>query len=255
MILRNFFVLVIVILLPGCNWDVEMGPRDYFSGSQLILAEAIERGDTSHVKKLVATTELNKPGKEDMTLLFWALMNTLYDKKTQPRLQIVTELIKAGADPLQPRPNGKSSPAEFVLMADSGEWIKAMLDGGLSPNAKDYVFDKPIIFQSIEAKNTETLKVMLDRGGNINITDSLGNTLLIDAFDFHSYDHVFLLLEHGADPDIRADNGWTLGNQLQRFLEKAKKDSDEYKDLIAIKESLIRHGGKWPPDPVKRGIE
>ncbi|WP_370690523.1 MULTISPECIES: ankyrin repeat domain-containing protein [Enterobacter cloacae complex] len=232
-----------------------MGPRDYFSGSQLILAEAIERGDTSHVKKLVATTELNKPGKEDMTLLFWALMNTLYDKKTQPRLQIVTELIKAGADPLQPRPNGKSSPAEFVLMADSGEWIKAMLDGGLSPNAKDYVFDKPIIFQSIEAKNTETLKVMLDRGGNINITDSLGNTLLIDAFDFHSYDHVFLLLEHGADPDIRADNGWTLGNQLQRFLEKAKKDSDEYKDLIAIKESLIRHGGKWPPDPVKRGIE
>ncbi|MBM1022326.1 ankyrin repeat domain-containing protein [Enterobacter sp. A11] len=255
MILRNFFVLVIVILLPGCNWDVEMGPRDYFSGSQLFLAEAIERGDTSHVKKLVATTELNKPGKEDMTLLFWALMNTLYDKKTQPRLQIVTELIRAGADPLQPRPDGKSSPAEFVLMADSGEWIKAMLDGGLSPNAKDYVFDKPIIFQSIEAKNTETLKVMLDRGGNINITDSLGNTMLIDAFDFHSYDHVFLLLERGADPDIRADNGWTLGNQLQRFLRKTKKDSDEYKDLIAIKESLIRHGGKWPPEPVKRGIE
>ncbi|WP_371128417.1 ankyrin repeat domain-containing protein [Enterobacter cloacae] len=230
-------------------------PRDYFGGSQFFLTEAIERGDTSHVKKLVATTELNKPGKEDMTLLFWALMNTLYDKKTQPRLQIVTELIRAGADPLQPRPDGKSSPAEFVLMADSGEWIKAMLDGGLSPNAKDYVFDKPIIFQSIEEKNTETLKVMLDRGGNINITDSLGNTMLIDAFDFHSYDHVFLLLERGADPDIRADNGWTLGNQLQRFLRKAKKDSDEYKDLIAIKESLIRHGGKWPPEPVKRGIE
>jgi len=230
-------------------------PRDYFGGSQFFLTEAIERGDTSHVKKLVATTEFNKPGKEDMTLLFWALMNTLYDKKTQPRLQIVTELIRAGADPLQPRPNGKSSPAEFVLMADSGKWIKAMLDGGLSPNAKDCVFDKPIIFQSIEAKNTETLKVMLDRGGNINITDSLGNTLLIDAFDFHSYDHVFLLLERGADPDIRADNGWTLGNQLQRFLRKTKKDSDEYKDLIAIKESLIRHGGKWPPEPVKRGIE
>lgn len=77
-------------------------PRDYFGGSQFFLTEAIERGDTSHVKKLVATTELNKPGKEDMTLLFWALMNTLYDKKTQPRLQIVTELIRAGADPLQP---------------------------------------------------------------------------------------------------------------------------------------------------------
>lgn len=248
-------IVVFIFLIQGCRQNSDLNPEDYFSDQQLVLAQAIESGKIDEVKKHLTGTDLNKPGQHDMTLLFWALMNTLYDKKTQPRLQIVTELIRAGADPLQPRPDGKSSPAEFVLMADSGEWIKAMLDGGLSPNAKDYVFDKPIIFQSIEAKNTETLKVMLDRGGNINITDSLGNTLLIDAFDFHSYDHVFLLLERGADPDIRADNGWTLGNQLQRFLEKAKKDSDEYKDLIAIKESLIRHGGKWPPEPVKRGVE
>jgi hypothetical protein len=186
----------------------------------------------------VATTELNKPGKEDMTLLFWALMNTLYDKKTQPRLQIVTELIRAGADPLQPRPDGKSSPAEFVLMADSGV-DKGDAGWWFIPECKDYVFDKPIIFQSIEAKNTETLKVMLDRGGNINITDSLGNTLLIDAFDFHSYDHVFLLLERGADPDIRADNGWTLGNQLQRFLRKAKKTATSIKTLLLLKNHLF----------------
>lgn len=248
-------IVVFIFLIQGCRQNTDQNPQDYFSGQQLVLAQAIESGKIDEVKKRLTGTDLNRPGQHDMTLLFWALMNTLYDKKTQPRLQIVTELIRAGADPLQPRPNGKSSPAEFVLMADSGKWIKAMLDGGLSPNAKDCVFDKPIIFQSIEAKNTETLKVMLDRGGNINITDSLGNTLLIDAFDFHSYDHVFLLLERGADPDIRADNGWTLGNQLQRFLRKTKKDSDEYKDLIAIKESLIRHGGKWPPEPVKRGIE
>jgi hypothetical protein len=35
-----------------------------------------------------------------------------------------------------------------VLKADSGVWIKALLDGGLSPNAKDKTFDKPIVFQS-----------------------------------------------------------------------------------------------------------
>ncbi|EPN4911643.1 TPA: ankyrin repeat domain-containing protein [Enterobacter cloacae] len=248
-------IVVFIFLIQGCRQSSDLNPEDYFSGQQLILARAIESGNMDEVKKFLPKTDLNKPGQHDMTLLFWALTNTPYDKKTQPRLHIVTELIKAGADPLQPRPNGKSSPAEFVLMADSGDWIKAMLDGGLSPNAKDYVFNKPIIFQTLEAKNTETLKAMLDRGSNIDITDSLGETLLINAFDFHSYDHVFLLLERGADPDIRADNGWALGNQLQRFLERAKKDSDEYKNLIAIKESLIRHGGKWPPEPVKRGIE
>jgi ankyrin repeat protein len=93
-----------------------------------------------------------------MTLLFWALMNTLNDKKTQPRLQIVTELIRAGADPLQPRPNGKSSPAEFVLMADSGEWIKAMLDGGLSPNAKDKYLMNPLSSKPLKPKIPERWK-------------------------------------------------------------------------------------------------
>ncbi|MCL7707512.1 ankyrin repeat domain-containing protein, partial [Enterobacter kobei] len=106
---------------------------------------------------------------------------------------------------------GQSSPAEFVLNADSGDWIKAMLDGGLSPDAKDKTSHEPIIFETIKAKNTDTLEAMLNAGANINITDSLGNTLLIDALDYHAYDHVLLLLEKGADPEIHGKFGWTMG--------------------------------------------
>ncbi|WP_376752621.1 ankyrin repeat domain-containing protein [Cronobacter dublinensis] len=240
-----------MFLVQGCKQNMDLKSEDYFSGQQLPLARAIEKGDSNEVTKLASETDLNKPGKEDMTLLFWSVMNSINDKKTPEHLKVITVLVKAGADPLQPRPQGKSSPAEYVLMADSGDWIKAMLDGGLSPDAKDKTFDKPIIFQTLEAKNTDTLKTMLDAGANINITDSLGNTLLIDALDFHSYDHVLLLLERGADPEIRADNGWTMGNQLERLLKRAKAGSDEYKTLNEIKNKLIEHGGKWPPAPVK----
>ncbi|QBC02385.1 ankyrin repeat domain-containing protein [Enterobacter cloacae] len=244
-------MLIFIVLLQGCRQNSDQNPQDYFSGQQLVLAQAIESGKIDEVKKRLTGTDLNKPGQRDMTLLFWALMNTLYDKKTQPRLQIVTELIRAGADPLQPRPNGKSSPAEFVLMADSGEWIKAMLDGGLSPNAKDKIFDEPIIFQTIEAKNTETLQAMLDQGSNINVIDSLGETLLIDALDYGAYDHVLLLLQRGANPEIKAESGWSMGNQLQLELDRVKEGSELYKKLNEIKEALIQHGGKWPPTPVK----
>ncbi len=55
----------------------------------------------------------------------------------------------------------------------------------------------------------------------------------------------------GADPEIRADNGWAMGNQPARFLNRAKAGSDVYKKLSEIKETLIQHGGKWPPAPVK----
>ncbi|NJQ18127.1 ankyrin repeat domain-containing protein [Pantoea sp. LS15] len=244
-------MLIFIVLLQGCRQNSDQNPQDYFSGQQLVLAQAIESGKIDEVKKRLTGTDLNKPGQRDMTLLFWALMNTLYDKKTQPRLQIVTELIRAGADPLQPRPNGKSSPAEFVLMADSGEWIKAMLDGGLSPNAKDKIFDEPIIFETIKAKNTRTLEVMLDKGSNIDVADSLGETLLIDALDYGAYDHVLLLLQRGANPEIKAESGWSMGNQLQLELDRAKEGSELYKKLNEIKEALIQHGGKWPPTPVK----
>lgn len=249
--LSGWIMLCLILMVQGCKQNMDLKPDNYFSGQQLTLARAIQNGEVDGVIKLASEVDLNKPGKEDMTLLFWAVMNSINNKKTPKQLSIITSLIKAGADPLQPRPQGKNSPAEFVLMGDSADWIKAMLDAGLSPNAVDKTFDKPIIFQTLEAKNTETLQAMLDKGADINVTDSLGNTLLIDALDFHSYDHVLLLLERGADPEIKADNGWTMGNQLQRFLNRAKEGSDEYKKLNEIKEALIQHGGKWPPVPVK----
>ncbi|WP_075204612.1 ankyrin repeat domain-containing protein [Enterobacter ludwigii] len=253
--MRMLFAVIVALFLTfmvqGCKEDMGLNPNDYFTGQQLLLAESIEKGDAQNVKNLAAQTDLNKPGEHEMTLLFWALGNAMNEKKTADQLNIVTLLVKAGADPLQPRSKGKSSPAEFVLMADSGVWIKALLDGGLSPNAKDKTFDKPIVFQSIKAKNTETLKVMLDYGADINTVNSLGSTLLFEALNYHAYDHVFLLLERGADPEIRADNGWTMVNQLQRLLNVEEKDSDEYKMLIKIKDAVVAHGGKWPPAPVK----
>ncbi|EPD3814574.1 ankyrin repeat domain-containing protein [Cronobacter dublinensis] len=240
-----------MFLVQGCKQNMDLKSEDYFSGQQLPLARAIEKGDSNEVTKLASETDLNKPGKEDMTLLFWSVMNSINDKKTPEHLKVMTVLVKAGADPLQPRPQGKSSPAEYVLMADSGDWIKAMLDGGLSPDAKDKTFDKPIIFQTLEAKNTDTLKTMLDAGANINVTDSLGNTLLIDALDYGKHDHVLLLLDRGADPEVRGKFGWTMGNQLQRLLNGAKEGSEHYQSLTEIKNKLIEHGGKWPPAPVK----
>ncbi|HAZ77964.1 ankyrin repeat domain-containing protein [Pseudescherichia sp.] len=248
-------VMILTFIVQGCRQGMDLNPQDYFSGQQLALAKAIEQGEVNEVKNLAPETDLNKPGQDNMTLLFWAVMNTTHDNKTTPRLKIITELVKAGADPLQPRPAGGSSPAEFVLKGDSADWINAMLEGGLSPNAQDKIHHQHIIFETIEAKNIETLKALLDHGANINVTDSLNSTLLFEALNYHSYDHVLLLLDRGADPEIRAHNGWKMGNQLQRFLNRAKPGSDEYQILTKIKEKLIQKGGEWPPSPPVRPAE
>ncbi|MCR1300503.1 MULTISPECIES: ankyrin repeat domain-containing protein [Enterobacter] len=244
-------MLIFIVLLQGCRQNTNQNPQDYFGGQQLVLAQAIESGKFEEVNKLAPKTELNKPGQHDMTLLFWAVGCSINDRNSVSKLKIITDLVKSGADPLQQTQKGDSSPAEFVLKSDNGEWIKAMLDGGLSTDAKDKTFNKPIIFNTLEAKNTRTLKVMIDRGANINVTDSLGDTLLMYAMDYGKYEHVLLLLDSGADPTIPGKGGWTLGNQLERLLTDTKEDDEHYQILNKIKEKLIKHGGKWPPVPVK----
>ena len=125
--LMAFVALCFLFMIQGCKQDMDLNPQDYFSGQQLELAKAIEEGDVDAVKTLAPESDLNKPGKQDMTLLFWAIGNAINDKKTSPHLKVITLLVQAGADPLQPRPQGKSSPAEFALKGDSADWIDAML--------------------------------------------------------------------------------------------------------------------------------
>ncbi|HHK5948275.1 TPA: ankyrin repeat domain-containing protein, partial [Serratia marcescens] len=113
------------------------------------------------------------------------------------------------------------------------------------------VHNEPIIFEALDAKNTETLKVMLDYGADINTRDSLGNTLLISSLDSRSFDHTILLLERGADSKIKGKFGWTMGNQLQRFIERGVGDAEDKEKINKIKELLIKKGGDWPPLPVE----
>ncbi|AML59231.1 Accessory protein [Serratia rubidaea] len=236
-----------VFMVQGCKKSMEYEPKDFFDGSQLEIARLIYDGDEAKLKQKlpsVSKEELNRPAKAEMTLLFWSVLNSIYDKTAQERLRIITDLVKAGADPLQPRSKGGSSPAEFVLKGDKGIWIKAMLDGGLSPNAKDKVFNEPIVFQSIKAKNTKTLKVMLDYGSDINIRDSLQQTLLMDAFFSSAFEHMTLLLNQGADPNPVNINNLSLLTAVNRQIDDSKDGSEYNEKCKEILDLMIANGAK-----------
>ena len=248
-ILRVLFFIFTLMTL-GCKESVDYQPGNFFEGRQLEIAKEIYEGDEADLLKklpLISKEELNKPAKAGMTLLFWAMTASLGENATPERLHIISDLVRAGADPLQPQPDGPGSPAELAMKSDNGMWIKAMLDGGLSPNAREKRHNEAIIFKSIWAKNTDSLKVILDYGADINIRDSLGETVLIEALDAQSYDHVILLLQRGADSSIKGNLGWTMGNQLQRDLDEGIGNSEDRKKLELIKTLLIQNGGEWPP--------
>jgi len=246
-VLMTLALILTTFMVQGCKKDMDYKPQDFFEGKQLEIAQLIYDGNEAGLKQKLSTVskeDLNRPAKAEMTLLFWAVLNSTHDRDSDKRLQVITDLVKSGADPLQPRTEGGSSPAEFVLQGESGIWIKAMLDGGLSPNARDIVFNKPIIFKTIWAKNTETLKVMLEYGADINIKDRLKQTVLVAAFYSSSFEHVKLLLNSGAEPNPVDINNFSLLNVVKRKIKDTKEGSDynnKCKEILAL---MLEKGAK-----------
>ncbi len=234
-------MVVSTLIMQGCKQGMDLQPQDYFEGTQLDIATIIYEGDRQKLDKVLPTVSketLNRPAKADMTLLFWAINNAIFDKNTPERLKIITDLVKAGADPLQPRPEGRSSPAEYVMKADKGVWIQAMLEGGLSPNARDEINNQPIIFKSFQAVNTETLSTLIAYKADVNIKGAMNRTPLINALYNSCPEHIEVLLAHGANPLVKDDFNDSFLSLISAEIAKGDKNNAYIKKLIKIKEKI-----------------
>ena len=240
-LIRTLALALTILIMQGCKKNMPYEPQDFFGGRQLELAQMIYEGDEAKLKEKLSSIskeELNQPAKEEMTLLFWSVLNSTKDKSTPDRLKIITDLVKAGADPLQPRTEGGSSPAEFVLQGDNGAWIKAMLDGGLSPNAKDKTFNKPIVFETLKAKNTATLNVMLDYGADVNAKSAMDRTLLINALYASKIEHIELLLKKGANPQLKDSFNENFTFLLNKEISQKDQNNEYIKRLTVVRDNL-----------------
>ncbi|MEB6334892.1 ankyrin repeat domain-containing protein [Serratia rhizosphaerae] len=220
-------------------------PEDYFTGQQLVLAKAIEAGDLERVKQLAPETDLNTPGEQDLTPLFFALNEAMYNDNPANRLEIITALVSAGADPL---PKGRDKPAAWMAKGDKDIWLKAMLDGGLSPDARNKDNDDPIIYETMYAKTTDTLALLVVRGADVDARDSLGETPLMAAFYSNSFEHANYLLDHGADPNPVNKKGWVFASLVQKRLNKSQPDTEYHQKCQQLRDKMIARGVKWPPE-------
>jgi ankyrin repeat protein len=147
---------------------------DYFEGPLLQAGQAIERGDVPALQALQRQgVNFNTPGKQGMTLMWLAIA------RKQP--EMVTALVRLGVEPDLQISNmkgmGTALSYTFMTRTDPNNkeglvLLKAMLDGGLSPNYKTPV-GTPLLHRSI-AGNIEHVKLVLAYGADINGVDSLG---------------------------------------------------------------------------------
>jgi ankyrin repeat protein len=245
--LPSIFIAISLLLTSITTSAMKKFPAtDFFSGSQLILAQAIERGNIQKVQQLAPVTDLNTPGKEDMTLLYFSCQEAFnLDPK---QLEIITVLVKAGADPLQNIPDF-GDVLGVVLNSSHPEFLRALLDGGVDPNTM-MAGRMPIIFLVTMESTFESLKLLIARGADVNKRDSLRNTALYEAFTSDALDQIDYLLDHGANPNTYNINGLSFPYALSTQINDnaSAPNSPTYKKLIEIRDRIIKMGVKWPPE-------
>ena len=123
-----------------------------------------------------------------MTLLFFAIQYA-YGKNAKS-LDIVTDLVRAGANPLQQVPN-LGSAAEASGKSDDPVFMAALIKGGMSPNAE--VDDTPIIFSTASEHSQRVMAYLVNKGADVNKKDSLGQTVLIESLSGFQLDNVIWL--------------------------------------------------------------
>lgn len=100
---------------------------------------------------------------------------------------------------------------EFVVSEGSVRKARKLLEQGADPNGRK---DKrPLLVTACEAENFELIRLLVEHGANVNLRRKEGNywcdTPLITSVQFRNIPIARYLIQHGADVNIADDRGQT----------------------------------------------
>ena len=224
-------------------------PEQFFDGRMLEMAQAIQSNDMARLRQLATGQNLNQPGRQDMTLLWFAI------QPGQLNTEAVKTLVSLGADPAVQPIGDMGSPLDYAFLnrTNPGDTtglkvLQAMLDGGMSPNKTNrYGTTMLQMASGPRSGSLALIQLLLQRGADINARDSLGATALDQATTADHPGIALYLVQHGAKWDTYTVNGVSIGWSVKWTLDRmqpgpVRTQFEQLRDL------LISKGMKWPPD-------
>ena len=185
------------------------------------LLQAAEKGDVEQIKQLlVQGRNVNVRDISERTPLLAASQNG--------HLAVVQELIKAGAEV---NATDKSGHTALTVAAERGDLpiVQELLQAGADVNVETAKKASPLVLAA-KTGSFDVAAVLLEAGANVN---SYGPALLEASFKKNNADFVKLLLQKGADVNIRTRSQKTA---LQLILGR--------KDLEPVAQLIYAAGGR-----------
>jgi hypothetical protein len=98
----------------------------------------------------------------------------------------------------------------------------------------------------------EHVKLLVERGADLDARDELGETALSAAIDTHQADRALYLLDRGASVNIYSVGGVTPAWAVHFVIERQQPGSPMRRDFEHLRDRMIAHGAKFPPDPPEK---
>ncbi|KWF23886.1 ankyrin repeat domain-containing protein [Burkholderia pseudomultivorans] len=185
----------------------------YFSGRYAEAAQAIDNHDADRLLTVSKDLDLNAPGREQMTLLWYAIQ-----KKDYRAIQI---LVREGSRVDRQAVENLGTPLQFALMDKDLRLLEAMLDGGLSPDWQNEDGANLLQLAMKSDHAFDVVKLLVARHANLNARDSIGGSALDEAVDTMQPEIASYLIEHGANATGHMNNGsstaWAVQQTIARL--------------------------------------
>lgn len=245
---RNWAALGFTLLLTACFSGNGLGnsfmnfsypAEKFFKGHYLLMAQAIERNDMEQLKQLAQGQDLTLKGEKDMDLMWFAIMRENFDA--------IRTLVELGVNPDEQIAQGLGSAlhAAFLKRNDT-RFLKAMLDGGLSPNHR-HPRHKLILQRGVSA-GLDHVMLLLESGARIDERDSIGGTALTEAISARKPDIAIYLVRQGADFNTYITIGVSPAWSVHRAINGTRPGNPVHEQFLELRDLMIAKGAKWPPD-------
>jgi len=239
-----YLVLLLTAFSLGCSGRrMLVTSNKYFEDPDVIaLARAAEENDVKAIDRLVAKgVDINATGKENLTPLRFAFR--------KQHKEAFLAMLKYGANPnIIDSLSGECVTSQAALIEDDSDWLNLTLEHGGNPNVvvnpkKRLGSGYTPIFYAIEARNLESVELLIEAGADLNHQDGQGYTPLISAAAFRRYRSVYLLLKAGADWKIQSKFGHDLTDScMMRALKNNKEHPEDYEAYRKVLAFLVEKG-------------
>lgn len=224
----------------------------YIENLRVILGKKLQEialeGDVESVKLLLKFGADPNFKDKDGTILYQIMIG-----KSDPKfLQIADLLIKEGAGLNTIGKAGRTLLSQLIYLLDypsTIEKITKLLDAGANANAlNEGTLDTPLHVlgdrfetqpkKQLSDKLLEVARLLLDKGADVNAVNVWGRTPLMLAAFWGTPSLIKLLLNSGADPDLRDQDGLTA---LETAQKKGKYANIEVVNLLKEAKNVVKN--------------